>query len=102
MTLLTAKAANQHYGQQPGCKPYSHAHSLLERMERNGYTIHDCYGCKAVTAEDIEAFAVAIQTPKVREIKNTWTDERDRKLPQREKDLKVLRRLARQYGVLGK
>jgi len=102
MILLTAKAANQHYGQQPGCKPYSHAHSLLERMERNGYTIHDCYGCKAVTAEDIEAFAVAIQTPKPREVKNEWTAERDRKLPPNERRVKLLRETARRYGVLAK
>jgi len=96
--LLTAKEANVLYGQQPGCKPYKKAQSLVELMQRRGFTIHKAHNVHAVQREDV----IAVAQMRVQE--NVWIARRDASKPKaaESKGLDMLRAMAEKRGLLAK
>jgi hypothetical protein len=101
ITLITAKEANELYGQQPGCKPYKKAQSLIELMQRRRFTIHSVHGQHAVNRDDV------ITVAQMRIEENVWKRQRDASkakeaTPPEDKRLAILRRLAGNAGVLAR
>jgi hypothetical protein len=99
--LLAAKEANELYGQQPGCKPYKKAQSLIELMQRRGYPIQQAHGVYAVNRDDV------ITVAQMRIEENVWKRQRDASkakeaTPPEDKRLAILRRLAGNAGVLAR
>ena len=96
--LLTAKEANVLYGQQPGCKPYCKAQSLIELMQRRGFTIHKAHNVHAVNREDV----IAVAQTRVEE--NVWKLQRNQAKPiaAESNGLATLRAMASRYGVAAK
>ena len=93
--LLTAKDANILYGQQPGCQPYKKAQSLIELMQRRGFTIHKAHNVHAVSRDDVIAVA------QMRVEDNAWKRQRDVTRPKAAEPtgLATLRAMAKRYGV---